>query len=666
MATSKRAISVDDFTKLEVCSDPQFSPSGDGYAYVSTTVHGEEYRSQLYYQHLGEHTVKQWTFNHHKNSHPRFSPDGKKVVFQSDRSGVDQLWLMFLTGGEAKRLTFLKNGAYDPEWSRDGKYIIFTAPLTKDDCLHEQKEQTEEERKKEQEEQKQQPLVIHHLNYKSDAKGLLDHKKNQIILYDLENDSFQQLTTSDVNHQFQDISPDGNVILFTANFNEDTVDEPTNDLYAFHIRSQEITQLTSRKGMYDAARFSPSGDKIAYLGIDLQYAGATLDDLFVFDVNTNERTCLSTEWDFLPRDAMISDTRYGESDIGPIWSKNEEQIFFIGTKHGMTGLYATNLHGELQALYEENNHVFGFSYDPYRENFILGMSSPTNPSDFYQLEKEGNVTKRTNLNASFLEEVDLCEPEPLTFRAEDGWEIHGWLLRPYRFIEGKKYPLIVEIHGGPHVMYGQTFFHELQLLAAQGYAVLYVNPRGSHGYGQEFVNACRHDYGGQDYQDIMCALDHTLHHYSFIDENRLGVTGGSYGGFMTNWIVGHTNRFKAAVTQRSISNWLSFYGVSDIGYFFTRWEHGLDLLDDPEKLWDLSPLKYAKNVATPLLILHGECDLRCPIEQAEQLFITLKHLQKEVEFVRFPDANHELSRSGKPKMRIKRLHHICRWFKKYL
>ncbi|HEX6594766.1 MAG TPA: S9 family peptidase [Bacillota bacterium] len=666
MATSKRAMSVDDFTKLEVCSDPQFSPSGDGYGYVSTTIHEEEYRSQLYYQRLGEHTVKQWTFDQHKNSHPRFSPDGKKVVFQSNRSGVSQLWLMSLTGGEAKQLTFLKDGAYDPEWSQDGKYIIFTAPLEKDDRLHEQKEQTEEERKKEQEETKKQPLVVNRLNYKADVSGFLDQKKNQIILYDLENDSFQQLTTADVNHQYQDISPDGNVILFTANFNEDTADEPTNDLYSLHIHTKETTQLTRGKGIYDAARFSPSGDKIAFLGMGLQYAGATLTDLFVFDVKTGERTCISTQWDFSPGDAIISDIRYGESNTGPIWSKNEEQIFFIGTDHGATGLYATNLHGELQVLYEENNHVFGCSYDAHRENFILGMSSPTNPCDFYQLDKGKNVTKLTNVNASFLEEVELCEPEPLTFRTEDGWEIHGWLLRPYQFTEGKKYPLILEIHGGPHVMYGQTFFHELQLLAAKGYVVLYMNPRGSYGYGQKFVNACRHDYGGKDYKDIMCALDYALENYRFIDENRLGVTGGSYGGFMTNWIVGHTNRFKAAVTQRSISNWLSFYGVSDIGYFFTRWEHGLDLLDDPEKLWDFSPLKYAKNVETPLLILHGERDFRCPIEQAEQLFVTLKHLQKEVEFIRFPDANHEMSRSGKPQMRIERLHHICRWFEKYL
>lgn len=215
-------------------------------------------------------------------------------------------------------------------------------------------------------------------------------------------------------------------------------------------------------------------------------------------------------------------------------------------------------------------------------------------------------------------------------------------------------------------MYGQTFFHELQLLAAKGYVVLYTNPRGGHGYGQQFVDAVREDYGGKDYTDLMSAVDYALENYDFIDQERLGVTGGSYGGFMTNWIVGHTNRFKAAVTQRCISNWLSFYGVSDIGYFFTKWELGKNLLEDPAKLWDFSPLKYAENVETPLLIVHGELDFRCPIEQAEQMFVALKHLRKEVEFVRFPGANHELSRSGKPEMRIERLNHITRWFEEYL
>lgn len=272
----------------------------------------------------------------------------------------------------------------------------------------------------------------------------------------------------------------------------------------------------------------------------------------------------------------------------------------------------------------------------------------------------------TDANKDYLNRVTLSEPEEIQFTTSDGWPIQGWLLRPYGFKEGKKYPFVLEVHGGPHAMYGQTYFHELQLLAAKGYVVLYTNPRGSHGYGQKFVDACRGDYGGKDYRDLMEAVDYALKSYSFIDETRMGVTGGSYGGFMTNWIVSHTNRFKAAVTQRSISNWLSFYGVSDIGFFFTKWEHGYNLLENPEKLWDFSPLKYAKNVETPLLILHGEQDLRCPIEQAEQLFITLKHLKKEVEFVRFPGANHELSRSGEPQLRIERLNHICRWFEKHL
>lgn len=204
--------------------------------------------------------------------------------------------------------------------------------------------------------------------------------------------------------------------------------------------------------------------------------------------------------------------------------------------------------------------------------------------------------------------------------------------------------------------------NEFQILAAEGYAVLYVNPRGSHGYGQDFVNAVRGDYGGSDYQDLMLAVDYVLAEFEFINETRLGVTGGSYGGFMTNWIVGHTNRFKAAVTQRSISNWISFYGVSDIGYYFTEWQIDGDFRD-VDKLWKHSPLAYVEKVETPLLILHSEKDYRCPIEQAEQLYISLKRLGKETKFVRFPEENHELSRSGKPSLRKNRLNYIVEWFR---
>ncbi|MFL6559469.1 MAG: alpha/beta hydrolase family protein, partial [Bacillus sp. (in: firmicutes)] len=282
--------------------------------------------------------------------------------------------------------------------------------------------------------------------------------------------------------------------------------------------------------------------------------------------------------------------------------------------------------------------------------------------DLYLLSLNGDRPLEKLTTANDIQNVVLSKPEPIEYEGANGRKIHGWLMKPVDFEARKKYPLLLEIHGGPHAMYGNTYMNEFQILAAEGYAVLYVNPRGSHGYGQDFVNAVRGDYGGGDYQDLMLAVDYVLAEFDFIDETRLGVTGGSYGGFMTNWIVGHTNRFKAAVTQRSISNWISFYGVSDIGYYFTEWQIDGDFRD-VHKLWKHSPLAYIDNVETPLLILHSEKDYRCPIEQAEQLYISLKRLGKKTKFVRFPEENHELSRSGKPSLRKSRLDYIVEWFR---
>lgn len=664
MTTNKRAVTAKDLTRLDVYSDPQYTPNGDTYAFVSTTANEDNnYHSQLFTQKVTETQPRQWTFDDGKNSNPRFSPDGQKLVFQSTRSGLPQLWLAHTDGGEAQQLTTFKNGAVNPAWSKDGKQIIFSTELDKDDDVQNQKEQSKEERQKEKEDKAKEPTMINRLKHKSDSGGFRDEKRTQIIQYDITNGTFAQLTQGDADHGYEDISPDGNQVLFSANLDDNQDYSLTNDLFLLNLTSEEVVKLTDGKGSYGNASFSPSGDKIACFGSEFSYAGATLNELFIFELATKERTCLSESIDMQLDDLMIGDTRMATT--GPVWSKNGDQLFFIGTDHGATGLYQADLHGKIEVLYKDNNHVFGLSYNAKSESFILGIATPTNPCNFYQLH-DGELSRLTNANAGYLDEVSLSEPETLTVEAEDGWEIQGWILHPHGFEEGKKYPFVLEIHGGPHAMYGQTYFHELQLLAAKGYVVLYTNPRGSHGYGQEFVNACRADYGGKDYTDLMSTVDYALENYNFIDENRLGVTGGSYGGFMTNWIVGHTNRFKAAVTQRSISNWLSFYGVSDIGYFFTEWELGKNLLDDPKKLWDFSPLKYAEEVETPLLIVHGEQDLRCPIEQGEQLFVTLKHLKKEVEFVRFPGASHDLSRSGAPLMRIERLNHICRWFEKYL
>ncbi|MGA7668893.1 MAG: S9 family peptidase, partial [Nitrolancea sp.] len=240
-----------------------------------------------------------------------------------------------------------------------------------------------------------------------------------------------------------------------------------------------------------------------------------------------------------------------------------------------------------------------------------------------------------------------------------------WLLPSPDFDESKKYPLILEIHGGPHAMYGNTFYHELQVYAAGGYLVLYCNPRGSTGAGQQFVNAAAGDWGGCDYRDLMDVVDH-VSKFRYVDTSRMGVTGGSYGGYMTNWIITQTDRFKAAVTQRSTVNRHNLYGTSDLVWSYASWEFGGSAYERPDFYLERSPLTYIKNVSAPVLIMHSENDFRCPVEQSEQLFVALKLHGKTTEYIRFPNESHGLSRTGRPDHRVERLDRAAEWFDRYL
>ncbi|MBM7608675.1 dipeptidyl aminopeptidase/acylaminoacyl peptidase [Lysinibacillus composti] len=423
--------------------------------------------------------------------------------------------------------------------------------------------------------------------------------------------------------------------------------------------------IVNQDGYFGGARFSPDNRYVAYVGSDDSYKNATQASLYIFDTLTNITQNLTEGIDSPVGDYAVADIQQGVNAPSICWTETNDYYFRLSSM-GDVRLYYGTLDGAIYPASPEEEHIYDYDVSKGGLFALVCVSNPTSPGELYHYEiTTGNRKNLTHFHDAFLNEVELATPAPISYKSGDGVDVHGWMMKPIRLEEGKKYPLIVEIHGGPHTMYSNTFFHELQLLAAQGYGVLYVNPRGSHGYSQTFVNAVRGDYGGGDYEDIISGLDFAIQENSWIDESRLGVTGGSYGGFMTNWIVGHTNRFKAAVTQRSISNWISFFGVSDIGYYFTDWQLGTDMRN-PEKLWDHSPLKYAKNIETPLLILHSEKDFRCPIEQAEQLFMTLKTMKKEISFVRFPENNHNLSRTGTPNLRIERLRQIVSWFEKYL
>lgn len=655
-----RGIEAEDLYRLASVTDPRLSPDGTKAAFVHTTMSKEknDYVSNIFVLDLPTGEYEQWTYGKDRNTAPRWSPDGKKLAFVSNRTGKNQIHVMPVTGGEARPVTKLKNGATNPVWSPDSKTIAFHAVVKSGEPL-EATEKEEENKKKEPE-----PVEVTKMKYKADTVGLYTGKYQQLALLDVETEKVELLTEEERHHTVLDWSPDGRYLVFSADYSEDEDFSFIQDIYLYDLETKEKRNLTNGQGLFFDGKFSPDGRYVAMIGNDFTYKNATLNGVWLYDLENQELKNISQSWDIPVGDYVAADFQQGAVSPGIIWTGDSSGIYFTASESGSVNLYFTDLAGNYRVVTKEEGHLFGVSLTAGKA--VATVSYPVEPSEVYSIDlSTGKLDKLTSFNKKALENIELSRPESFTYKSVDDWTVHGWIMKPVGFEEGKKYPLILEIHGGPHTMYANTYFHEMQMLAAQGFAVLYVNPRGSHGYGQQFVDAVRGDYGGKDYEDLMAAVDYALETFDFIDETRLGVTGGSYGGFMTNWIVGHTNRFKAAVTQRSISNWISFYGVSDIGYYFNEWQHLLDK-NDFEGLWKISPLRYVDQIETPLLILHSEEDLRCPIEQAEQLYIALKHRRKTTKLIRFPKSNHELSRSGIPNLRMRRLHYIKDWFIEYL
>ncbi|TKD70890.1 S9 family peptidase [Pseudalkalibacillus hwajinpoensis] len=643
---------------LTFVGDPQLSPDGCYVVYVKKVITEEkEYASNLVLVNRATGIESDFTSGagKFKDQSPRWSPDGKTLAFVSDRSGKNQIWLISTEGGEARQLTELTNGAVDPVWKPDGSAILVLSKDGEDD-----------------ENDVRKPLVVNDLHYKADGKGFLDGKHTQIVLVDVTTGTrkVEALTDAPFNHSNPSWSPDGTGIVFGRSRYEEEGSYMRSDLFVQQLEDEGEAELLNEKGgSFLAPKWSPDGKRLSFIGHFFEHEGATLNKVWTVDLASRKFKCLTEAVDLECTDVLISDMHWGGASPGGMWNSEGTGVYFLASAKGNTGIYYAGLDSTVRQISGGDRHHYAFHYVPSVNEASVAVSDPENIGDVSTLSFSDDHVKEqciSTRNAEVLQGYELSIPEMFTYPGKDGVEIQGWLMKPIGFEEDKKYPMILEIHGGPHMMYGNSFMHEFQLLAAKGYVVLYTNPRGSQGYGQEFVNGCRGDYGGGDYEDLMTGVDVALKNYSFIDEERLFVTGGSYGGFMTNWIVGKTERFKAAVTQRSISNWQSFYGVSDIGYFFTKWEVGSDLDENPEKLWHHSPLKYVDQIQTPLLILHSVNDYRCPIEQGEQLYVALKHRGKKTRFVRFPDSDHNLSRSGHPELRVERLKHLAGWFDTHL
>ena len=483
-------------------------------------------------------------------------------------------------------------------------------------------------------------------------------------------------------------------------------------------RGGELRCLTDGTRSCYSPSWSPDGNTIAFLAKPKLRSG-NHSELFTVEANTARALprCLTSEFEGGCSDWTNSDMSNEQLIPAPVWSPDGKTLYILAVQRGSTRVYAIASEGagnQPPTLTAGNMHVLDFSFDQSRSTATILIENPTRVAEIFVCETsmpgelaspqpsprsgEGAEGRRatikahpatphhlrpygrdispgrmesrelrqlTSFNDALFDELALATPEYMPFTGVDGWPMDGWILKPRDFDPGKKYPLIVEIHGGPNTQYGYGFMHEMQMLAAAGYVVLYTNPRGSLGYGREFALAVRGAWAEKDSLDIMAGLDAVLQ-TGYIDEQRLGVIGGSYGGFMTSWLIGHTDRFKAAVADRSVIDRFSFFGSSDIGWDFADDDMEVAPWDDPERYMRMSPITYVKNIHTPVLIIHSENDMRCNIEQSEQLFAALKYMGREVLFVRFEGQSHGLSRGGHPMLRQERLRHIREWFEKYL
>src|SRR5438552_840010 len=648
-------LTADDLASFAFVNEAAIAPAGDRVAYAVRRMDlaANRYRAAIFVSKVDGSDLVKWTDGTADDGSPRWSPDGTRLGFVGDRGAVPEgkkrapknAFVVDAPGAEPRRLAEFSDDCGDLTWLADGSAVIVTV---KDGAAPQPDDA---------------PKVYDRVRYKSDEGGLLDLRRKHLWVLELDGRP-RQLTDGDWDDAQPAISPDGSTVAFTSNRSADRDRNTVSDIWTVPLAGGAPTRVTTERGQYTNASWSPDGASIACLGTaDAVGAGARNTRVHVFARAGGTGTDLLGAWDRTTGSRVMSDIRGETVALAPAWTR-DGRLLFIGSDQGTANLYSVSSSGkgDVRAETLGAQQLVAATLDGERRCFAGVVATATSPGEVVTGQPGDGMRAITDLNAELLRSRYVAAPERVEFAGADGWTIEGWLLKPRGFDASRTWPLVLEIHGGPHGAYGHSFFHEFQVLAGRGYAVLYLNPRGSHAYGQRFVEACVGDWGGKDYEDLMAGVDHLLAR-GWVDERRLYVTGGSYGGFMTNWIIGHTDRFRAAATQRSISNNISAFGTSDIGWHF--WEHEMGDATpwrDEAKLVFRSPLTYVRNVKTPLLILHAERDLRCPIEQAEQLFAALKVLGKEAIFVRFDEDKHVLTRGGKPIHRVEHCRRIADWF----
>jgi len=664
----KRPITAEDLYSFEVIKSCQISTDGKQIIYGLQSVNRENEKK---YTHLwriiiGEGNPQQFTFGEHSNTAPQWSPDGKWIAFLSNRQNEKQnlLYILPVDGGEAFPLTDFHGDIGEFDWAPDSKKIVFQFREYDQEDIEiltdDKKEKLGRVARR----------IEDRVFFKLDGYGYLPKNRFHLWTVDIKTKALKQLTDSNIHEESGPIwSPDGKKIAFFSNRSDQPDLNPSRtDLYLFDLEDGSEHKVITPEGPKGKASFSPDGKMLAYVGHEGLKAGYKNGELWVIDLEMPDSAhSLTAKYDFDVGGGVINDL--GSVIISPpVWSDDGKVIYFQVGRHGRTSLHKIDLESEwLDTLLEFDGVVSGFSMDEQQKSLAYIRGTLTDPCQVALFNlTNGEQDVLTEINHSLLDQIDLGKFEEVWFKGADNNDLQGWILKPPGFDPQKQYPSIMEIHGGPLTQYGFFFMHEFFYLASHGYVVYFCNPRGGQGYGEAHAKAIYYGkWGTVDFADLMAWADY-MKVQPYIDPNRMGVTGGSYGGYMTVWIIGHTDRFKAAVSQRCVSNLISLWGASDFNWSFQTIFDDKAPYENLDVLWECSPIKHIDTASTPTLVIHSLQDLRCAIEQSEQVYVALKNLGVETEFLIFPDSPHGVSRTGRTDRKIVRLQGILDWFERYL
>jgi dipeptidyl aminopeptidase/acylaminoacyl peptidase len=676
----RRPIAEKDLFKFVWIADPQISPDGSQVAFVRVTVDEKKdaYETAIWIARAdGAESPRAFTGGT-RDTTPRWSPDGRRLAFvraveKDGRPQPPQIHVIAMAGGEPWAVTDIPRGAANPEWAPDGKTIAFSTTTRAEEVAA--KPAADKPRESD-------VRVITEAVYRANGvagSGYVDRDRPSHIWTVAvppgpgEKTAAKAITSGEFGAGSAKWSRDGSKIYFISDRRRESYYFPRDsDLYAVAKDGGEPARVVSIEGSIGAYAFSPDGRQIAFVGVPAgnPEQSYTQPDLWVADVAGGPARNLTSSYDFDVNGGLGGDQRAprGQLPGGPIWSRDGRSIVIVVGEQGNSNLRRVDAaSGKVEPLTRGNHDVMAYTADANAQKIAFVLSSATVVGDLHVLDAAAAAAPRklTALNDDLFNQLTQPEPEEMWYSSFDGKKIQGWILKPPSFDPSKKYPLILQIHGGPHSAYGNTFTHEFQWMAARGYVVLYTNPRGSSNYGQDFGNIIQFNYPGDDFKDLMAGVDEILKK-GYVDESRMGVTGGSGGGLLTNWVVTQTTRFKAAVSQRDISDWSNFWYTADFTLFTPTWFRKAPF-EDPADFARRSPITHVAKVQTPLMFILGDEDWRTPpAAGGEEMFRALKYLKRSTVMVRFPGESHELSRSGRPWHRVERLQHIVGWFDKYL